>query len=76
MLSISRVFIPVNVVYNVTHQGSWQVPFPKHATEKDASFITLDGEEKRVQMMKLRANLQFANFHNLHAKAVRLAFEQ
>ncbi len=76
MLFTSKVFLPVNHLYNITHQGSWKVPFPKHATEKDAPFFTLDGEEKRVRMMKLRANLQFADFESLQAKAVRLAFEQ
>ncbi len=76
MLSTSKVFLSDNQVYNVTHQGSWQVQFPKPATQKNAPFFTLDGEEKKVQMMKLRANLQFADFESLQARAVRLAFEQ
>ncbi len=76
MLFTSKVFLSDNQVYNVTHQGSWRVPFPKHATQKDAPFFTLDGEEKKVQMMGLRADLQFAQFDDLQARAVRLAFEQ
>ncbi len=76
MLSTSKVFLCYNQDNNTTHQGSWKVPFPKRATEKDAPFFTLDGEEKRVQMMKLRAKLQFADFESLQARAVLLAFEQ
>ncbi len=76
MLFTSKVFLPDNQLYNITHQGSWRVPFPKHATQKDAQVFTLDGEEKRVQMMKLRADLQFTDFESLQARAVRLAFEQ
>ncbi len=76
MLYTSKVFLPENHNYNITHQGSWQVPFPKHATEKDAPFFTLDGEEKRVQMMRLRAHLQFGDFDSFQARDVRLAFEQ
>ncbi len=76
MLFTSKVLLPDNQLYNITHQGSWRIPFPKHATQKDAPFFTLDGEEKSVQMMKLRANVQFAQFDSLKARAVRLAFEQ
>ncbi len=76
MLSTSKVFLSDYQVNNITHQGSWQVPFPKHATQKDVPFFTLDGEEKKVQMMGLRADLQFAQFEDLQARAVRLAFEQ
>ncbi len=76
MLFTSKVFLSDYQHYNITHQGSWRVPFPKHATRKDAPFFTLDGEEKKVQMMQLRAKLQFADFDSFQAKAVRLAFEQ
>ncbi len=76
MLFTSKVYLYENLVYNIIHQGSWRVPFPKHATQKDAPFFTLDGEEKKVQMMRLRAHLQFADFDSFQAKAVRLAFEQ
>ncbi len=70
MLFTSKVFLPDNQLYNITHQGSWQVPFPKHATQKDVPFFTLDGEEKKVQMMGLRAHLQFAQFDDLEGDLV------
>ncbi len=52
------------------------MPFPKDATQKDAPFYTLNGEEKKVELMHQQDDIQYAEFKSLEAKAIRLPFEQ
>ncbi len=56
--------------------GAWKVPFLKEATQINAPFYTLNGEEKRAEQMNLQGDLQYAEFKSLQARAIRLAFEQ
>ncbi len=56
--------------------GSWKNKFSEQATVKEAPFFTLDGEEKHCERMNTRANMQYAEFSSIQARAVRLPFEQ
>ncbi len=43
---------------------------------KEASFFTLDGEEKHVERMNIQLTMPYAEFRSMNARAIRLPFEQ